>query len=298
MSPIPDERLRLIFTTCHPALAPEARVGLTLRALGGLTTAEVARAFLISERAMAQRITRAKAKIAGAGIRYEVPRDADLPDRLRSVLATVYLVFNAGYGPPVRAGAVRRGDPARARAGAADARRGRGDRAAGADAAAGLAPRRARGRGRQARPAPGPGPLAVGHRSRSPRANGWSRAAGGWAVSAPTSCRRRSPSSIRAARTGRRSSGSTTSSTRSPRPRSWRSTARWRSPSATAPRPAWPRWTASTSAGYHLFHAARADLLRRLDRRAEAADAYRAALALTDSPVEREFLEARLRSTA
>ena len=91
-------------------------MGLTLRALGGLTTAEVARAFLISEPAMAQRITRAKAKIAAAGIKYEVPRDADLPARLRSVLATVYLVFNAGYGPPVRARAVRRGDPARPRA--------------------------------------------------------------------------------------------------------------------------------------------------------------------------------------
>ena len=104
VSPIPDDRLRLIFTTCHPALAPEARVALTLRALGGLTTGEVARAFLVAEPAMAQRIVRAKQKIASTGIRYEIPRDADLPARLRSVLTTVYLIFNAGYGPPVRAG--------------------------------------------------------------------------------------------------------------------------------------------------------------------------------------------------
>src|SRR4029079_17210320 len=104
VSPCACDRRRLSCTTCRPALAPEARVGLTLRALGGLTTAEVARAFLISEQAMGQRIHRAHEKIAAAGIKYEVPRDADLPARLRSVLATVYLVFNAGYGPPVRHG--------------------------------------------------------------------------------------------------------------------------------------------------------------------------------------------------
>ena len=95
--PVEDDRLRLVFTCCHPALSPEARVALTLRMLGGLTVAEIARAFLVAETTMAQRITRAKAKIKAAHIPYRVPEASDLPERLKAVLAVVYLVFNEGY---------------------------------------------------------------------------------------------------------------------------------------------------------------------------------------------------------
>jgi RNA polymerase sigma-70 factor (ECF subfamily) len=107
VGPVEDDRLRLVFTCCHPALAPEARIALTLRLLGGLTVPEIARAFLVPEATMAQRITRAKKKIAAAKVPYRVPEAADLPARLDGVLAVLFLVFNEGYlasgdGDPVR----------------------------------------------------------------------------------------------------------------------------------------------------------------------------------------------------
>ena len=164
----PDERLELIFTCCHPALALEAQVALTLRTLGGLTTEEIARAFLVPAETMKRRLTRAKDKIRTAGIPFSVPADHLLPDRLAAVLAVVYLIFNEGYGGRVdlAAEAIRLGADARL----ADAGRAGGARPARADAAP-RRPPRGQVHGRRAGAARGPGPLALEPRAdrRGPR---------------------------------------------------------------------------------------------------------------------------------
>ena len=298
--PVRDDRLRLIFTCCHPALAASAQVALTLRLLGGLTTAEIARGFLVPEPTMAQRLVRAKGKIRDARIPYRVPAEAELPGRLRAVLAVVYLIFNEGYAASSGDRLIREDLCAEA------IRLGR--------LLAELMPDEAEVMGllalmllaesrRAARATPGGGVVLLPGQDRGL----WDRdlIAEGQAI--VRQCLRRDqpgPYQIQAAINAVHTDAPAAAAT------DWRQILQlYDQLLSLAPSPAVALNRAAAVAevdgpgaalalvdcldleGYYLFHAIRADLLRRLGRATEAALAYDKAIALTQNAAERDLLQ-------
>jgi RNA polymerase sigma-70 factor, ECF subfamily len=304
---IPDDRLRLIFTCCHPALSPEGRIALTLRTLGGLQTDEIARAFLVPEVTMAQRLVRAKRKIRDAGIPFRVPPDELLPERLDSVLSVLYLVYNEGYLASSPTAAMRHDLSAE------------GIRLARLLVA--LMPDEPEAIGllslmllhdarRAARIGPDGALVVLDDQDRT----AWDRALieeGNGLLERAASMRRPGPYQLQAAIAAVHDDAPAAAATDWPRIVALYDRLRALSPSPVvdlnrAAALAMARGPDEGLAeidrladdgrlgGYHLLHAARADLLRRAGRRREAADAYRRALAATVNPAEVAYLERRL----
>jgi RNA polymerase sigma-70 factor (ECF subfamily) len=309
---IPDDRLRLVFTCCHPALAREAQVALTLRLVCGVTTAEIAGAFLVSEATMAARVTRAKKKIAAARIPYRVPAAADLPDRLDAVLTVIHLLYTTGHTAP---------------GGDALARDDLAERAIGlAELVAGLMPDEREARGLLAL-------LLLSHARRAARTDGDGRLLlladqdrARWDAGAIARGTALVVGALRGAgrggRPGRFALQAAIAAVHAEAP-SYEATdwpellglydellRAWPSPVVALNRAVVLAMVAGPAAGlaeiealekrdgrlaaYRYLPAAKADLLRREGRLAAAADAYRAALALADNEAERAFLAARL----
>jgi RNA polymerase sigma-70 factor (ECF subfamily) len=305
VGPVADDRLRLIFTCCHPALAPATQVALTLRLLGGLTTAEIAHAFLVPEPTMAQRLVRAKGKIRDAAIPYRVPSDADLPDRLRAVLAVVYLIYTEGHTASSGEQLGREDLCAEAiRLGRLLARLMPDE-----PEVLGLLALMLLIQSRQGtRTGAGGELILLADQDRSR----WDRALVTEGQALVRACLRRNqpgPYQIQAAINAVHSDAATAEAT------DWRQIVRlYDQLLALAPTPvvALNRAVAVSEVdgplvalalvealdldGYYLYHAIRADLLRRLDRPGEAARAYQVAIERTGNAAEREFLSRRQRA--